>query len=58
MKRKSEELIGKVFHEKQDFDLFKAGIKESFEYFLNIEPNTIAEYLAKFLDFHLKKSMG
>lgn len=55
-KKKCEDLIQKVFIEKENYDLFKSGIKEAFEYFLNIDSNKIAEYLAKYLDFHLKKS--
>jgi hypothetical protein len=31
-------------------------VKKAFEKFLNIEPNVISEYLAKFLDFHLKRT--
>jgi type IV secretory pathway ATPase VirB11/archaellum biosynthesis ATPase len=57
-KRKSEELIQRVFIEKENQDFVKSGIKEAFEYFLNMNPNETAEYLAKFLDFHLKKSSG
>lgn len=57
-KKKSEELISRVFSEKEYLDLFKSAVKEGFEYFLNIDPNKIAEYLAKYLDFHLKKSSG
>ena len=38
-KKKSEELISVVFPMKQDSDHFKLVIKESFEYFLNIDPN-------------------
>ena len=30
-------------------------VGKAFENFLNIDPNIVAEYLAKFLDFHLKK---
>jgi len=33
-------------------------LKEAFEYFLNIDSNQISEYLAKFLDIHLRKSSG
>lgn len=57
-KKVSEDLIVKVFTEKEHIDLFKQGVKESFEYFLNIDSNKIAEFLAKFLDYHLKKSSG
>lgn len=54
-KRKHEELLMKVFLEKEDMDKFKMGLKEAFETFLNKDPNQIAEFLAKFLDYHLKK---
>lgn len=30
-------------------------VRKAFEEFLNIDSNIVAEYLAKFLDFHLKK---
>ena len=36
----------------------KNGVDEGFSDFLNIEPNIVAEFLAKFLDFHMKKSSG
>jgi hypothetical protein len=36
--------------------LIKFAVIEGFSEFLNIEPNIVAEYLAKFLDFHLRKS--
>ena len=31
-------------------------VRKAFEKFLNIDPNIIAEYLAKYLDFYLKKT--
>jgi cullin-4 len=34
------------------------AVNEGFSNFLNIEPNIVAEFLAKFLDFHMKKSGG
>lgn len=34
------------------------GVNEGFSDFLNIEPNIVAEFLAKFLDFHLRKVSG
>jgi len=34
------------------------GLKQAYEHFLNIDPNKIAEFLAKYLDLHLKKSSG
>jgi len=36
----------------------KDSVQEGFSEFLNLEPNIVAEYLAKYLDFHLKKSSG
>ena len=36
--------------------VLKQGVQDAFLDFLNIEPNIVAEFLAKFLDFHLKKS--
>ena len=57
-KRRTEDLIAKVFPLREDSDPFKFGVKEAFECFLNLDPNMIAEYLAKFLDLHLKKSSG
>lgn len=38
--------------------VFLKCVKSAFERFLNIDPNIIAEYLAKFLDFYLKKNTG
>jgi len=29
------------------------GLKQAYEHFLNIDPNKIAEFLAKYLDLHL-----
>lgn len=57
-KKRTEELIAKVFPLKEDSDPFRHGLKEAYEYFLNEDSNQIAEYLAKFLDLHLKKSSG
>lgn len=57
-KKRTEELIAKVFQLKEDSDPFRHGLKEAYEYFLNEDSNQIAEYLAKFLDLHLKKSSG
>ncbi|CDW79762.1 cullin 4 [Stylonychia lemnae] len=57
-KKKSETLVQKAFPSKEDSDLFKQSLKEAFEYFLNIDSNQISEYLAKFLDIHLRKSSG
>lgn len=36
----------------------KYAVQDAFNEFLNIEPNIVAEFLAKFLDFHLKKTSG
>lgn len=36
----------------------KYAVQDAFNDFLNIEPNIVAEFLAKFLDFHLKKTSG
>lgn len=55
-KKRSEDLIKTVFTEREDFDKFKLILKEAFEFFLNKNPNQIAEFLAKFLDYNLKKS--
>lgn len=38
--------------------MFLKCVKTAFEKFLNIDPNIISEYLAKFLDFYLKKNTG
>jgi len=38
--------------------VFNKGVRNAFEQFMNIDPNVIAEYLAKFLDFYLKKNTG
>ena len=57
-KKKSEQLVQKAFPMKEDADLFRLVLKEAFEYFLNIDSNQISEYLAKFLDIHLRKSSG
>ncbi len=51
LQRKSSELVQSVFS-----DLKNKIVREAFLKFLNIDPNIIAEYLAKFLDFHLKKT--
>lgn len=49
--RKSSGLVNQVFN-----DLKNKIVSEAFKQFLNIDPNIVAEYLAKFLDFHLKKT--
>lgn len=38
-KKKQEELLARVFIEREDLDLFKMGLKESLEQFLNKDPN-------------------
>jgi len=35
---------------------FKIAQKKAFEEFLNIDANKMAEYIAKYLDLHLRKS--
>ena len=55
-KKRQEDLLTKVFIDKEDHDLFKLVIKESFEHFLNLNSNVMSEFLAKFLDMHLKKT--
>ncbi len=49
--RKASELVQRVFNDQKN-----KIVKDAFEKFLNIDPNIVAEYLAKFLDFHLKKT--
>lgn len=67
-----ETLAKKGFRAIEDFILFKAQsddvvtrvfanhetkiVRQAFERFLNIDPNIVAEYLAKYLDFYLKKT--
>ena len=36
----------------------KNAVNDGFSNYLNIEPNIVAEFLAKYLDFHLKKASG
>jgi len=55
-KKRSEELIARVFLEKEDYENFILSLKDAFIYFLNLNSNQSAEFLAKFLDIHLKKS--
>jgi hypothetical protein len=50
-KARSDDLVARVFA-KQEVKV----VKKAFEKFLNIDPNIIAEYLAKYLDFYLKKT--
>ena len=50
LKKKSDELVARVFKDPK----IKI-VKDAFLKFLNIDSNIVAEYLAKFLDFNLKK---
>ena len=50
-KKRSDALVQSVFRDPRiNF------VRLAFEKFLNIDPNIVAEYLAKYLDFHLKKA--
>ena len=53
-KQKSDKIIEVSFKNNSEF---KMGQKKAFENFLNIEANKIAEYMAKYLDLHLRKSV-
>lgn len=56
---KSVSLVKEVFAEQKQVELFLyKAVNDGFSDFLNIEPNIVAEFLAKFLDFHMKKSSG
>ena len=57
-KHKAEELVERVFQGKELQTTFKKMVRQAFEKFLNIDPNIIAEYLAKFLDMSLKRVAG
>jgi hypothetical protein len=57
-KRKADYLIIRVFNDNENINSFKNGVKDALDWFLNIDSSKTAEYLAKFLDFHLKKSSG
>lgn len=58
-RQKSVGLVKAVFQNEQLQTLFLTkAVNEGFSDFLNIEPNIVAEFLAKFLDFHLKKVSG
>lgn len=50
----------RVFPESSNLQtvFLKSAVNEGFSNFLNIEPNIVAEFLAKYLDFHMKKSSG
>jgi len=48
---KSEDLVRRVFGVAEN-----KIVRLAFEKILNVDSNIIAEYLAKFLDYHLKKS--
>ena len=45
-KKRQEDLLTKVFIDKEDHNQFKLVIKESFEHFLNLSSNFMAEFLA------------
>jgi hypothetical protein len=53
-KRKSDKIIETSFKNNSEF---KMGQKKAFEMFLNIEANQVSEYIAKYLDLHLRKSL-
>lgn len=55
LKKKQWALIQQVFTDKQDLDKFKLCLKEAFEGILNKDSNQTAEFLAKFLDYHMKR---
>lgn len=56
---KSVSLVKSVFPTEHMQTLFhKNAVNDAFSDFLNIEPNIVAEFLAKFLDFHMKKTSG
>lgn len=57
-KHQCDDLVVRVFQRKDLQVLFLKCVKGAFERFLNIDPNIISEYLAKFLDFYLKKNTG
>lgn len=45
-----------MFLEKEDSENFKLALKEALDYSLNVNSNQSAEFIAKYLDMHLKKS--
>jgi cullin 4 len=57
-KKQCLDLVMRVFQRKEEQTMFTKCVRTAFEKFLNIDPNIIAEYLAKFLDFYLKKNTG
>lgn len=57
-KKQCLDLVMRVFQRKEEQIMFTKCVRNAFEKFLNIDPNIIAEYLAKFLDFYLKKNTG
>jgi len=57
-KKQCDDLVIRVFQRKDMQEIFMKCVRTAFEKFLNIDPNIIAEYLAKFLDFYLKKNTG
>ena len=54
--KQSEDLISRVFLEKEDSDTFKLALKDALLHSLNINSNQTAEFIAKYLDMHLKKA--
>ena len=53
------ELVKKVFTGPQQTFFLKNAVHEGFSEFLNKEgPEFVAEHLAKYLDFHLRKVSG
>jgi hypothetical protein len=50
LKSKSDDLVQRVFKAQKS-----TIVKDAFSKFLNIDSNIVAEYLAKYLDFNLKK---
>lgn len=54
-KRSQEALLREVFPGREDFEKFKPCVREALEGFLNKNPNQTAEFLAKYLDYSLKK---
>jgi cullin 4 len=58
-RQSSVELVKKVFSGPQQTNFLKNAVHEGFSVFLNKEgPEFVAEHLAKYLDFHLRKVSG
>ena len=49
-------MLNKVFIDKEDHTFFKLILNDAISHITNLNPNQMAEFLAKFLDLHLKKS--